>query len=376
MNPKQKYRFRITIAGYVTAFLVIFLFAIALIISAKGFSERVNLIYAIIAVALSLFIVSAYIGFLNIRNIEITRILPSGITAEDVFDIWLRVYNTSSFLPKMGLRIVDKYVNAQRKSFDYEGYCITLGSKKLANMIFSLSLSSRGLYKFDEIKVTSSFPFGISEFSTTIKIHDEILIYPKIAEVKDITKSHFGLFTSAQKNLTKGSTFHDEYFGVREYNPGDSMKYIHWKLSAKTQNLLVREYLEESFPPVVLILDSYIIKKDKDLQALETAISVVAGLAKKFSIKGWRIALIAENNEIFSSSGHQHYLQILKALALFSTRPNPKPLKNTLSKLNLKKYNNHIAYAVCLRDREFYDFSEIAHYFKSIEIGRYKQFLC
>ena len=312
MKKTPKYRFRITLAGYVAASLVILLFVIALIISAKGFNERVNLIYAIIAVALSMFIISAYIGLLNIRNIEITRKLPSGITAEDVFDIWLKVYNTSSFLPKMGLRIVDKYVNAQGKSIDYEGYCITLGSKKLANMIFSISLSSRGLYVFDEIKVTSSFPFGISEYSTTIKIHDEILIYPKIADVKDVTKSHFGLFSSTQKYLTKGSTFHDEYFGVREYNPGDSMKYIHWKLSAKTQNLHVREYLEESFPPVVLILDSYIIKKDKDSQALETAISVVAGLARKFSIKGWRISFIAENNEIFSSSGQQHYLQILK----------------------------------------------------------------
>jgi len=48
-----------------------------------------------------------------------------------------------------------------------------------------------------------------------------------------------------------------EIHALREYRPGDSLKAIHWKLSARTENLMVKEF---SFPQgvqILLLLDLY-----------------------------------------------------------------------------------------------------------------------
>ena len=374
VNNKYQYKFRITKAGYVAIGLILLLFVISLVVSAKGLYERVNLLYAMITVAFSMMIISVYIGFFNIKSIVISRRLPSGISSGEIFDVWVKVFNTSKFMPKFAIHVVDRYKNSQGKFFEYDGYCLNLRANKYANMLFSMSLVNRGLYEFDEITFESSFPFGLIKFSTKIRIHDEILIYPKIAKIIEKSNMQTGIFSASQMNMKTGKTFHDEYFGVREWNPGDSLKFIHWKLSAKTQELQVREYLEESFPPVLLILDSYVIK-EKDFQALESAISVIAGFARAFSLKGWRFGVLSENLDIDVGSGHKHYLQILKNLAMYQPSRQSKSLRNVLESTNLKKYRNHIAITVCLRDLGFYDFSNFRYFFKSFEAHKYRQLI-
>ena len=46
-----------------------------------------------------------------------------------------------------------------------------------------------------------------------------------------------------------------EIFGVREFRAGDKMQSIHWKLSAKSDDLLVRENSQPKACPLVFLLE-------------------------------------------------------------------------------------------------------------------------
>lgn len=52
----------------------------------------------------------------------------------------------------------------------------------------------------------------------------------------------------------RGGTDHSEVFQIREYVPGDRLQNIHWKLSAKSDDLMVREYSLPKGCPIVLLL--------------------------------------------------------------------------------------------------------------------------
>lgn len=52
----------------------------------------------------------------------------------------------------------------------------------------------------------------------------------------------------------RGGTDHSEVFQIREYAPGDRLQNIHWKLSAKSDDLMVREYSLPKGCPIVLLL--------------------------------------------------------------------------------------------------------------------------
>ena len=58
--------------------------------------------------------------------------------------------------------------------------------------------------------------------------------------------------------LTRANRGNDRYEigGIREYKSGDSMKHIHWKLSSKTQDLLVREYDVNADRRAVILCDT------------------------------------------------------------------------------------------------------------------------
>lgn len=71
-----------------------------------------------------------------------------------------------------------------------------------------------------------------------------------------------------------------EVFDVREFREGDRMQSIHWKLSAKSEELLVREDSQPLACPLVFFLDNQSLgrKRNKSVQCMEAYLSVAASL--------------------------------------------------------------------------------------------------
>lgn len=64
----------------------------------------------------------------------------------------------------------------------------------------------------------------------------------------------------------RGGSDNSEVFQIREYAPGDRLQNIHWKLSAKAEDLMVREHSLPKGCAVVLLLGSRGIERVKPIQ--------------------------------------------------------------------------------------------------------------
>jgi uncharacterized protein (DUF58 family) len=80
----------------------------------------------------------------------------------------------------------------------------------------------------------------------------ELLVLPKAAPPDPLP--NLSQFQSRSYKPKRGGGF-SEIHDMREYRPGDSMRDIHWKLSAKTDKLIVREPQEPDRGQVLLTLD-------------------------------------------------------------------------------------------------------------------------
>lgn len=69
----------------------------------------------------------------------------------------------------------------------------------------------------------------------------EVTVYPVPAQPEQLPS--LTQFTARRRQPKPGSGFSEEH-ELRDYRPGDSMRDIHWKLSAKTDRLIVREAQE------------------------------------------------------------------------------------------------------------------------------------
>lgn len=92
------------------------------------------------------------------------------------------------------------------------------------------------------LSMTVSDFFGIADFKKTISITTSSAILPVPAGLSDQERR---LTENACVSCiqTAGS---DEYSHIREFLPGDPLNRIHWKLSARTSVLMVKQYQQES----------------------------------------------------------------------------------------------------------------------------------
>lgn len=108
-----------------------------------------------------------------------------------------------------------------------------------------------------------------------------------------------------------------EFWGLRELEPGDSLKNIDWKAKAKTGKYYVREYLAESYFNVMLLYDISRSVQFGRKEQLQAQIAVSLAYSAILSNDGCGLILFADDivQYIPPRMGRAHFMEILDAIA-------------------------------------------------------------
>jgi len=83
----------------------------------------------------------------------------------------------------------------------------------------------------------------------------EALVYPSVAPSVEYLEILPGL-QGALESLTKGRG--QDLYALRDYLPTDSARHVHWKASARSGSLMVREFTREDDCRILLVLDPHL----------------------------------------------------------------------------------------------------------------------
>lgn len=122
-------------------------------------------------------------------------------------------------------------------------------------MDLPLGVQYCGLLKVEIDTLEYRDPMGLLRIRLPLKASAESVILPKPQESsKDRREGYQAGISEAEETLSKGHDY-SEVTDMREYRPGDRIKDIHWKLSAKKQDLMVKERASVAQSQVILLLD-------------------------------------------------------------------------------------------------------------------------
>ena len=116
----------------------------------------------------------------------------------------------------------------------------------------------RGRYNFGSLVLLTRSPFGLVERRLAVKAPGQLLVYPQLGQ---LTRRWQKLLREALQ--TRRGRRHDrtaqqqEYHGLRDYRSGDSLRLIHWRTSARTGELMVKEFEQEKDQFLALLLDPW-----------------------------------------------------------------------------------------------------------------------
>ena len=191
----------------------------------------------------------------------------------------------------------------------------------------------RGYYRLGPITLTSGDIFGFYPRSITDSLIDHIIVYPRIFPI-----AHMGIpslypvgETTAERRIFEDPS---RVIGVRDYNPRDSRRHIHWKATARRQELQVKVFEPTTTLKVAIFLavDSFRNELDEGYseEDFEMGISTAASIANYLTERRSAVGLLvnsrlADSGEPFtlppgSSAGQM--VAILEALAKVTPSPS------------------------------------------------------
>lgn len=185
--------------------------------------------------------VSGFVGRRNIQGIDVDVIFPEEVYAKIPFPLKVVIVNKKRFMPCFLIRV---NIGSQVVLFPFV--------EEKGEKIVEYKIDSRGVYKIESITVCSVFPFSFFIRCESIKLSLEKVVFPQpkkcniIQDTLDIKHRKKG-----EKNIDK-TGFEGDILSIRDYKPSTPVKYIHWKVSAKTDSLKEKELSQISSEPVII----------------------------------------------------------------------------------------------------------------------------
>jgi len=130
----------------------------------------------------------------------------------------------------------------------------------------------RGIYPVRNTEITSCWPMGLFRSRRTIPGPDELVVYPAPARLSEAREGDGPLGElPAMLGSPSGAL---QPSGLREYRPGDPVKRIHWKASARRGDLVIQEWEGGTGAGYEVVLD-----RRTSPESLEESLSIVSALA-------------------------------------------------------------------------------------------------
>lgn len=127
----------------------------------------------------------------------------------------------------------------------------------------------------------------------------DLFVHP---ETTPLTPSAAGLVRDLEGQVTKKVTNNDlSFHALRPYIPGDDRRYIHWRSSARTGELMVRQFEETRRSQLIMLHSENQAYYESD-DEFELAVSVTASIGAQVVRDGTRIDVVSENRRLRTHS--------------------------------------------------------------------------
>ncbi len=267
---------------------------VALVIGVAALNTGNNLLFIVLAAMLAAVVASGVASAGVLRGVELNVSLPAHIFAGSPVSGRIKLTNTRRSSPSFSVSVVPprqkkkikKHWQWKKSAFGFPFqrppekqwfrlqdldvrrveeeplqsgilsgpvYFPYLPARSAETADLELHFHRRGRYQQDGFGVSTRFPFSFLVKTRLVPLQREVVVYPSV----DPTDEFFEvlpMITGEFEAFVRGRGY--GLYRIREYEPGDSARHVHWKATAKTQSLKVREFTREDERKLRIVFDN------------------------------------------------------------------------------------------------------------------------
>jgi uncharacterized protein (DUF58 family) len=279
---------------------------VAFIGSLTGRSNMLMLVFSIMA---GPFILNGWITFTLLKRNRLVRVLPRRAMAGDVISVEVTLRNRKFWFSSWLMVVRDRLsrsVNGksdQRNTLEPAVLFACVKPRQDRTACYQLRLTERGKYTFGPMEFSTRFPLGLVERGYVSDVSGELLVHPRIGLLSQQWYHDARMaMESVQRQHTQRGMFDDEFHHLRDFRTGDNPRDIHWRTSARVQDLMVRKYEQCRDQGLIILLDLWQPERastdDEDRVELAISLAATIGVDHLKQTRGAQQHLFASGKEM------------------------------------------------------------------------------
>ncbi|MDD7914048.1 DUF58 domain-containing protein [Polaribacter ponticola] len=184
--------------------------------------------------------------------IKVKRFLPERLSNGDENKISLELSNRFPFVAYLSL-IEELPFQFQKRDFFFNQI---LQKNEVKTIHYNLTPKQRGVYLFGRINVYANSGLKLATKKFILGAEKELKCYPSFLKLKEFNIKVFNNSTTSYGTKKVRRIGHSlEFEQIKEYVSGDDIRTLNWKATAKRNQLMVNQYIEEKSQSVYTIID-------------------------------------------------------------------------------------------------------------------------
>jgi uncharacterized protein (DUF58 family) len=309
----------------------VFLYLVALVF-------RLPQLFFMCAVFFLLPLLSHGLARASLRRLQCLREIPERMVEGGRGEICWRLTNPG-WLPKFMLRVRDSLPPwlETEEGCRAEWWIPVLLGRETLEYRYGITAALRGRHRFGPVVVQAVDLFDLFTAQTTVGEPQELVVYPATVPVRE--EPYRGERHQGQRFSPRAAVLSEgvDFYSIREYQPGDDLRRIHWKTTARLNRFSVMEFEQNFSTNLLLLLDA-----QRGLHVgvgpqstFEYGVKLAASLARHELGRGNAVGLLARGDcsiHLPVASGEAQWTQMMEALAVIQPEGNT-PLAELIAEI-------------------------------------------
>ncbi len=161
-----------------------------------------------------------------------------------------------SILPISKVRVSLEFENKLTDELDTKAFVLSLNSRGSESLLLDMSSKYCGQIRVTVKKIRYYDFLGIFKRETEMNSVSQLFVLPQTYPINvTVSDSNVGFVDSHSYEINRRGTDGLEVFGIKEYSHEDNLKHIHWKLTSKFDELIVKELTEAVNYTFLILID-------------------------------------------------------------------------------------------------------------------------
>ena len=318
-------------------FIVLWLASLAFALF--GAERNSSVAWSVAYLMTGIVVISFLWSWFNVRWVRIGRYTRArraqvGRVAEEQFEVI-----NSGRLPKLWLEVRDY---SDLPQHDASRVLSSIGPRRRRRWMVRTYCLRRGRFRLGPMTLTSSDPLGLFPRQRRLPATSAMIVYPATLDLPGFSPP-IGMLPGGDAMRRRTHYVTTNVSTVRDYVPGDSFNRIHWRSTARTGRLIVKEFELDPTADVWIVLDldqavhtaapwtppaldfsTAVLRQERlTLQlppsTIEYAVTAAASLARHFLLQDRSVGFIAHGSHrelIQADRGERQLTKILETLAV------------------------------------------------------------